>query len=256
MNKENFYKVSYESQIEKTSLTIWANQKPNPLKLSQTIPKNLSCVEINNVPGAFHIHNLFSLEECQNFIDLAENLGYQRESEVSESKEICKSDNLTWIIDNDTERIIWNRCKDLIENMKYLFENRKPLGLNAKFRFCRYNKGDYLKFHTDSACPGRRVINKYLIANAYPDRYSEMTFLIFLNEDYEGGATRFLVDKTTLTQKESDVCSIIEVDIHTPAGSVLCFPHGFHPLHWIYSFEPVLRGRKYIIRTDVLFKLD
>jgi len=251
MNKENFYKVAYESQMESSSLTIWANQKPNPLKLSQTIPKDLSCIEIKNVPGAFHLLNLFSNEECQRFIDFTEKLGYQRNLDTSES-----NDKLTWIIDNTTERIIWNRCKDLMENMKYLFENRKPLGLNAKFRFYRYNEGDYLKFHTDNACPGRRVINKYLIANAYPDRYSEMTFLIFLNEDYDGGATRFLVDKDALVQKENDKSSVMEVDIRTPAGSVLCFPHGFHPLHWLYSFEPVVKGTKYIIRTDVLFKLD
>jgi len=213
-------------------------------------------LDIKNVPGAFHLLNLFSPEECKRFIDLTEKLGYQKESETSLPSDICKNNNLIWIVDNTTERIIWNRCKDLLEDLKYLFEDRKPLGLNAKFRFYRYKEGDYFKFHTDSASPGSSVINRYLIANAYPDRYSEMSFLIFLNEDFEGGATRFLVHKDALFQYKNDTEPIVEVDIHTPAGSVLCFPHGLHPLHWIYSCEPVTKGTKYVIQTDVLFELD
>lgn len=256
MNHKSFYKVSHELETKNSSLSIWANKKSNPIKLSQSIPKELIRLDIKNVPGAFHLLNLFSHEECQRFIELTEKLGYQRGSEASMPNNICKNDNLIWIIDNTTERIIWNRCKDLLEDLKYLFEDRKPLGLNAKFRFYRYQEGDYFKFHTDSACPGSNVINKYLIANVYPDRYSEMTFLIFLNDDYEGGATRFLVHKDALLHYKNDMEPVIEVDINTPAGSVLCFPHGLHPLHWIYSFEPVTKGTKYIIRTDVLFKLD
>jgi hypothetical protein len=46
-----------------------------------------------------------------------------------------------------------------------------------------------------------------------------------------------------------------QVDVRTPAGSVLCFPHGMHPLHCIHSSEPIFSGVKYIIRTDVLFEL-
>jgi hypothetical protein len=45
-----------------------------------------------------------------------------------------------------------------------------------------------------------------------------------------------------------------DVDIRTPAGSVLCFPHGMHPLHRVHSSVPISRGTKYIIRSDVLFK--
>lgn len=48
---------------------------------------------------------------------------------------------------------------------------------------------------------------------------------------------------------------INNVDIRTPAGSVLCFPHGMHPLHCIHSSMPITEGVKYIIRTDVLFEL-
>ncbi|MCJ8296753.1 MAG: oxidoreductase, partial [Colwellia sp.] len=94
-----------------------------------------------------------------------------------------------------------------------------------------------------------------LIGNAFPDRYSQMTLLIFLSEDFQGGATRFLVNanETSLPAKSGD--AVENVDVRTPAGSVLCFPHGMHPLHCIHSSVPITNGVKYIIRSDVLFTL-
>lgn len=44
------------------------------------------------------------------------------------------------------------------------------------------------------------------------------------------------------------------VDIRSPAGGVLCFPHGSHPMHCLHSSADSLSGVKYIIRTDVLFE--
>ena len=83
----------------------------------------------------------------------------------------------------------------------------------------------------------------------------QTTFLIFLSENYTGGATRFLVNAndSELPARRGD--PIREVDIRTPAGSVLCFPHGHHPQHCVHSSEPIQEGMKYIIRTDTLYAL-
>ena len=83
MNYESFYTVSHELETKNSSLSIWANKKPNPIKLSQIIPKEFIRSDIKNVPGAFHLLNLFSQEECKRFIELTEKLGYQRKSETS-----------------------------------------------------------------------------------------------------------------------------------------------------------------------------
>jgi hypothetical protein len=45
------------------------------------------------------------------------------------------------------------------------------------------------------------------------------------------------------------------VDIRTPLGAALCFPHGMHPLHCLHSSQAIQSGVKYIIRSDVLFEL-
>ena len=97
------------------------------------------------------------------------------------------------------------------------------------------------------------MIDGELIANAYPDRYSEMTFLLLLNDDFEGGATRFFVDADGPGPARQDGRAQV-IDVRTPAGAALCFPHGSHPMHCVHSSEPIERGSKYIIRTDLLFQ--
>ena len=82
-----------------------------------------------------------------------------------------------------------------------------------------------------------------------------MTFLIFLSEDFQGGETRFLVNADDPTQPATRNDKVKNVDIRTPVGGILCFPHGMHPLHCIHSSVPITEGIKYIIRTDVLFEL-
>ena len=101
---------------------------------------------------------------------------------------------------------------------------------------------------------GSRVVENKLISNAYPDRYSRMTFLILLNDDFSGGMTAFYVDKNDPSQPARRAEDVKVAEIRTPAGGALCFPHGTHPLHCLHSSEPVLSGIKYIIRTDVLFE--
>ena len=130
---------------------------------------------------------------------------------------------------------------------------KKPQGLNKRFRFYKYDKGDFFKAHTDGSWTGSSIVDRKLISNAYPDRLSQMTFLIFLSENFEGGATQFLVDKNDPTKPAQKAEDVKLVDLMTPAGGVLCFPHGTHPLHCMHSSVEILSGVKYVIRTDVLF---
>ncbi len=95
--------------------------------------------------------------------------------------------------------------------------------------------------HTDGAWPGSRVVNGQLVADAYGDRLSQMTALIFLSDGYEGGRTLFHTGPTSI------------IPVHTPKGAILCFPHGMHPQHCVHAGEVVTAGQKYIIRTDVLY---
>lgn len=247
INKEDFYVVAREAGAENPSLPTWANYKENPALLAEEAPLIVSRKDIPEVPGAFQLLNVFTAEECKALINITETLGYLPDAAVSLPREVRHNHNLTWVVDETTDQLIWQRCAQL-------FKGLEAVGINARFRFYRYEEGDYFKFHTDGAWPGSRVIDQKLVANAYPDRYSEMTFLILLSEDFDGGATRFRVNANDPYQPVSRHAPIKDVDIRTPAGSVLCFPHGMHPLHRVHSSVPISRGTKYIIRSDVLFK--
>ncbi|WP_022941215.1 prolyl hydroxylase family protein [Psychromonas hadalis] len=259
MNKSSFnndyFVVAYEAGAEHPALPTWANNKANIAKLSDSSPQKVTKKMLAQVPGAFQLLNVFSKDECERLIAVSESMGYLADAAVSLPRDIRHNDSLTWVVDAQTNGIMWDRIKHLMVDDQGIFNGKLALGLNARCRFYRYKKGDYFKPHSDGAWPGSRVINDQLVADAYADRFSQMTFLIFLSEDFAGGATRFLVNAGDSSQPAHRGDNVKEIDIRTASGSVLCFPHGMHPLHCIHSSEPIHQGVKYIIRTDVLFEL-
>ncbi len=253
---EPLYVVAYEPGAEHPALPTWANRTPNPAGLAPGPPDEISRRAVPGVPGAYQLRNVLSDAECEAFMALSERMGYIPDAAVSLPRAIRHNDSVTWVVDEDTDGLLWRRVATLCQDWDNLFNGREAVGLNARFRFYRYGPGDFFQAHTDGDWPGSRVIDELLVPNAYPDRYSCMTFLVLLNDDFEGGATRFLVnaaDPGRPARREDDVQA---VDVFTPRGGVLCFPHGMHPLQCVHSSEPLTAGTKYIIRTDLLFLLD
>ena len=80
--------------------------------------------------------------------------------------------------------------------------------------------GEYFKWHRD----GSFVRS--------PDEASCLTFLIYLNHDFEGGATAFRTDV-----------------VEPRAGSVLVFPHRL-----THQGMEIVSGMKYVLRTDVMYR--
>ena len=251
IESQDFYIVCREPGAENPSLPTWACRTENPAALAQVYPQEeILRRRLDAVPGAYQLLNVLSPGECRRLVELSERLGYLEDAAVSLPRSVRHNDNVVWVADATTESILWRRVAHLAGRELDIFDGKRPLGLNARFRFYRYGEGDYFKPHTDGSWPGSRVVDGELVANAWPDRYSLMTFLVLLNDDFEGGATRFLVPAEGRGDSRWR-----EVDIRTPAGGVLCFPHGMHPLHCVHSSEPVTGGTKYIIRTDMLFEL-
>ncbi len=252
----SFYVVAHEVGAEQSALPVWASSHNNPLQLDENHSAN--CVirkRVVDVPGAFQLLNVLTATECQRLITLSEALGYQKDAAISLPREIRHNHNTVWVTDELTDSLIWQRVEPILNQNLNISNGKKSLGLNARFRFYRYEVDDFFKFHSDGAWPGSRVIDGKLVGNAYPDRFSLMSFLIFLNDDYSGGATRFRVNADDTSTPAKYYNKVLEVDVHTPAGAVLCFPHGTHPLHCIHSGETIMEGSKYIIRTDVLFEI-
>lgn len=253
---DDFYVVAKEPGAEHPALPTWAGNIDNPVQLSMQYQGHIERVDIDEVPGTFQLLNVLSVEECQRVIEITESLGYLEDAAVSLPRSVRHNHNITWVVDEATDKIIWDRCKHLFNDEKKIFDGKKPLGLNARFRLYRYQEGDFFKTHTDGSWSGSRVIDGELIADAYPDRWSQMTFLIFLTDDFEGGETQFIINKNDPEAPVQSVEEVKTVSIRTPIGGVLCFPHGTHPLHRLHSSEPITSGVKYIIRSDVLYESD
>ena len=252
----DFFVAALEPGAEHPALPAWGNRQVNSANLSEDFDvSRIERRELAQVPGAFQLFNVLTKDECEQLIRLSEQLGYLPDAAVSLPRSVRHNDSLTWIVDEQTDGIIWQRIAHLMDDRQAIFGGSKALGINARFRFYRYNPDDYFKPHSDGSWPGSRIINDELIANAYPDRYSQMTFLILLSEDFQGGETRFLVNADDPTQPATRNDKVKNVDIRTPVGGILCFPHGMHPLHCIHSSVPITEGIKYIIRSDVLFEL-
>ena len=244
---DNFYIIARQPGAENPAIPTWASSADNPAALavdygSEVERREVERREVKGVPGAFQLINLLDDGECERLRSLSENLGFLPDAAVSLPRAVRHNDSFTWIADEETCDIIWRRCRALVHDDSPYNAGKPALGLNGRFRYYRYREGDFFAPHTDGSWPGSRVIDGRLLDNAYDDRWSQFTILLFLSDGYAGGATRFHVGDAT-------------VDVRTPLGAALCFPHGTHPQHCVHSSTPITSGAKYIIRTDILFEL-
>jgi prolyl 4-hydroxylase len=97
----------------------------------------------------------------------------------------------------------------------------RPVGLNARLRYYRYEPGELFPVHSDIAY------------EATPTCRSFLTVIIYLNEGYSGGQTTF----GTLA-------------IQPTMGTALVFPHEL-----VHEGAEVTAGVKCVLRSDVMFEL-
>ncbi|MDH3632505.1 MAG: 2OG-Fe(II) oxygenase [Gammaproteobacteria bacterium] len=251
----NFYVIAHEAGAENSAIPCWANRDTNPLALDPEANAAIERHQIENVPGAFQLLNVLTTAECERIVELSESLGYLEDAAVSLPRAIRHNDSFTWVVDDATNDIIWQRCQALLNDNHEFNAGKRALGINARFRFYRYGPGDFFAPHTDGSWPGSRVIDGELVDNAYNDRWSQLSFLLFLSGDYEGGSTQFYVspDNSLTPARRPD--DAVVIDVRTPVGGALCFPHGVHPLHCMHASREITAGTKYIIRSDILFDL-
>ena len=251
----DFYVIAHEAGAENNAIPCWANRDNNPVALDPDRNAAIERHDIEDVPGAFQLLNVLSTSECERIVELSESLGYLEDAAVSLPRAIRHNDSFTWVIDDATNDIIWQRCQSLLNDNHKFNAGKNALGINSRFRFYRYGPGDFFAPHTDGSWPGSRVIDGELVDNAYNDRWSQLSFLLFLSGDYEGGATQFYVspDNSHTPARRPD--DAVVIDVRTPVGGALCFPHGVHPLHCMHASQEITSGTKYIIRSDILFDL-
>lgn len=171
--------------------------------------------------GVWTIDNFLSVKECHEWIIFSESEGYEAAKIGQGRKQFLD----TSVRNND--RLIYDDPDLADEYFRRAYEYLIPdltisalSGFNTRFRFYRYSKGQRFKPHQDGS----------YIKNT--NEWSEFTFLIYLNDGYEGGQTKFI--HSTVEPKQ---------------GSALLFKHErFH------EGCPIQEGFKYVLRTDVMYR--
>ena len=82
--------------------------------------------------------------------------------------------------------------------------------------------------------------------DAHGNQRSRLTFLVYLNDDIEGGATTFFLPDPRARS------GLLAHSVRPQAGCALCFPQG-NTANLIHEGSPVRSGYKYVIRSDVLY---
>lgn len=171
--------------------------------------------------GIFTIDHFFSVEECQDWIQKSESIGYEEAKVGLGKKQVMMKEvrnNERLIYDSEELAVnLWERVKDFVPKETYL---GRAIGLNERFRFYKYFPGQEFKPHQDGS----------FIRNVH--EWSSYTFMVYLNEEMVGGETIFN-----------------EHSIKPVTGKALIFKHEL-----VHQGSKVIEGVKYVLRSDVMYR--
>lgn len=170
----------------------------------------------------FLIENFWPSHQCYDFIERTEKIGYEPATVETERGsrlvEFIRNNNRVIYKDIALADQLWLSLKPYAPVQR---GNSVAIGLNELFRFYRYELGQQFRKHRDNSY----IRNK--------DEASYFTFMIYLNDNFKGGETTFN-----------------DLVIQPKQGSALLFNHYLE-----HAGSPLIEGKKYILRTDIMFRL-
>ncbi|QJW96755.1 2OG-Fe(II) oxygenase [Frigoriglobus tundricola] len=181
----------------------------------------------------FVIHDFLTPEECREYVRVTERVGYGpapittgrgfvMAPEIRNNERVML-DNGAWAAE------LWERAKPLVPSP---FLGHDAIGLNERFRFYRYDPGHTFRPHYD----GQFARN---------DERSQLTFMVYLSGDCEGGDTVIYIQDDGLTLPDGAA-----LRVKPETGKALVFYH-----YLLHEGAPVTAGRKYVLRTDVMYRV-
>lgn len=177
----------------------------------------------------FVIRDIFNQEQCNSLITLSEQSGYEEAPINTRLGQVIKKDvrnNSRFILDDHKlAGDLWQRAKDFVPQS---IRHWSVVGLNERLRFYRYDPGQRFAPHFDGSF--RRDNGEE----------SLLTFMVFLNDDFTGGETNFYV-----------INGRLKASVKPQLGMAVAFIH-----QQLHEGAPVETGRKYVLRTDVMYTID
>ncbi len=197
----------------------------------------------------FVLSNVFTKAECDEIIAATEVRGYEPALvDIGGGKQTLMTDL------RKNARCMWKN-NELAEHiyarvaihLPSHWSKRTRAGLNPLLRVLKYEPSDYFRAHYDGSY--QDPTNK---------QRSYFTLQLYLNDEMKGGATRFIAAKDQHSVKSDssgktgdeigEHGGANDIDIQPKAGSVLVFEHEL-----LHTGCTVLEGKKYCVRTDVMY---
>jgi predicted 2-oxoglutarate/Fe(II)-dependent dioxygenase YbiX len=171
-------------------------------------------------PCTYTIDNVLSPEECEQIIKRTEAEGFEiatiNTARGAQVVAEMRNNDRVIVDDHGLAADLWSRVREAVPAVLY---GRQAVALNERFRFYRYVPGQRFSWHSDG--PFRRENGEL----------SQLTFMIYLNDGYKGGDTRFE-----------------KLRVRGRVGMALVFAHGL-----IHEGSEVTEGVKYVLRSDVMY---
>ncbi|MFC4633429.1 prolyl hydroxylase family protein [Dokdonia ponticola] len=169
------------------------------------------------------IDQFLSDRECDDLILFSEQKGYsEADVGLKTGAKMMKNVRDNYRLIHEDIKLSADLWKIAIGTHPFIVDGISPLGLNERFRFYRYEAGQRFKRHID----GRFKRND--------TEESRITFMIYLNDNYIGGETRFN-----------------DVTIQPRKGRALFFIH-----EQKHESRPITDGVKYVLRSDVMYTIQ
>lgn len=190
----------------------------------------------------FTVEEFLTAQECDDYIQMSEDVGYEDalvtvgesgnsinpQTKGQQLRTDVRNNQRVVFMNDAIAKFLWERALDFVP-MEH--EGRSAIGCNEMLRFYRYDPGQQFDWHQDF--PYERDNGEK----------SFWTLMIYLNEGFQGGATSF--------EDSYSLESFDPLEITPKRGMALFFDHSVH-----HKGEPVQQGRKYVLRTDVMYSSD
>jgi len=178
------------------------------------------------------IAGFLSAAECDDYIRLGEATGFEgapittSRGMMMMMKDVRNNDRV--MIDDPARALaLYQRLSaDLAPRFQRTWT---PVAFNERLRLYRYDIGQQFDWHRDG-----------YFQRPNGER-SFFTFMVYLNDDFDGGATSFSDDGFGFPG------GMLRI---TPAKGMGLLFH--HPI--LHRGDPVTTGRKYVLRTDVMYR--
>lgn len=226
-----------------------------PLNLPSPSSPKVVKHDVPFVKAAFVLENVLTPFECQRLVQAASLLGYRPDHPTALSQP-TGIDSCEWLVDDSVHDLIYQRVKELLPSQT---SNAQLCGINRRWRFFRYGQGGVYRPHIDGSWPAGFLSKdgKSYERDEKGATRSYWTFLIYLNDDFEGGETKFYFpasgDNCGEIKSGKESTSLVARGVVPRRGSVLVFPQG-NTASLLHEGSAVTMGTKYVIRTDVVYK--